>query len=179
MSCWYNIPTRYCINRAVCTIFILADFRSQYRNHIEMSANCFTIEHGSYWVGIFFLPFFSRFVQVKMAFLQVCEYGNSINFHKYFDISAILYSTLPLKCTNIVQVLSWNLQYSTRCACMQRNTFERKNTISWSEAGQLQMGQSPAVYCLMFGFCLQCTSGMVIVILCRFRSPASNQSSFQ
>ncbi len=25
---------------------------------------------------------------------------------------------------------------------------------------QLQMDQSPAVYCLKFGFCLQCTSGM-------------------
>ncbi len=38
--------------------------------------------------------------------------------------------------------------------------FERKNTIGWSEADQLQMDRSPTVYCLKFGFCLQCTSGM-------------------
>ncbi len=38
--------------------------------------------------------------------------------------------------------------------------FERKNTIGWSEAGQLQMDQSPATFCLKFVFCLQCTSGM-------------------
>ncbi len=38
--------------------------------------------------------------------------------------------------------------------------FEMKNTFGWSKAGQLQMDQSPAVYCLKFGFCLQCTSDM-------------------
>ncbi len=38
--------------------------------------------------------------------------------------------------------------------------FERKNTIGWSAAGQLQMDQSPAANCLKFCFCLQCTSGM-------------------
>ncbi len=38
--------------------------------------------------------------------------------------------------------------------------FERKNTIGWSKAGQLQMDRSPAAYCLKFGFCRQCTSGM-------------------
>ncbi len=32
--------------------------------------------------------FFS--LQVKITFLHVREHGNSINFHKYFDISAIL-----------------------------------------------------------------------------------------
>ncbi len=38
--------------------------------------------------------------------------------------------------------------------------FERKNTIGWSEADQLQMDRSPTVYCLKFGFCHQSTSGM-------------------
>ncbi len=38
--------------------------------------------------------------------------------------------------------------------------FETKNTIGWSEAGQLQMDQSPVAYCLKFGFCLQSTSSM-------------------
>ncbi len=37
---------------------------------------------------------------------------------------------------------------------------EKKNTIGWSEAGQLQMDQTPVAYCLKFCFCLQCTSGM-------------------
>ncbi len=31
--------------------------------------------------------FFSRFFQVKMTFLPVREHGNSIKFHKYFDIT--------------------------------------------------------------------------------------------
>ncbi len=44
--------------------------------------------------------------------------------------------------------------------------FERKNSIGWNEAGQLQMDQSPATNWLMFGFCLQYTSGIVNVILC-------------
>ncbi len=39
--------------------------------------------------------------------------------------------------------------------------FERKNMIGWSEAGQLQMDQSPAVYCLKVGFYLQCSFGMI------------------
>ncbi len=43
--------------------------------------------------------------------------------------------------------------------------FERKNMIGWSEAGQLQMDQSPATYCLNFGFCLQCTSGMFMSVI--------------
>ncbi len=119
--------------------------------------------------------FFSRFVQVTMAFLQVCEHGNSINFKKYFDISAILYSTLPFKCTNIIQDLSLNLQYGARCAHMHaKKYFERKNTIGWNKASQLQIDQSPATHCLMFGFCFSVLPAW-LSLFCA----ASNRCSFQ
>ncbi len=114
-----------------------------------------------------FLQVFSRFVQVKMTFLPVHEHGNSIKFHKnlwcqraetHHDTSRAgffvniyifwhlhhtfmiqhIYSTLPLRCTNIVQVLSWNLQYVARCTHTHaKKYFERKNTIGWSQSGPI------------------------------------------
>ncbi len=42
--------------------------------------------------------------------------------------------------------------------------FERKNTIGWREAGQLQMDQSLATYCWKLGFFLQCTFGIFMSV---------------
>ncbi len=45
---------------------------------------------------------------------------------------------------------------------MARKYFNRSNMIGRDEVEQLQMDQSSAVYCLKFGFCLECSSGMFL-----------------
>ncbi len=63
-----------------------------------------------------------------------------------------IYSALPLKCTNIVQVLSWNLQYGTRCARMQRNILkERTQLVEAKLANSKWTNHQPhTVWCLGF-----------------------------
>ncbi len=63
-----------------------------------------------------------------------------------------IYSTLLLKCTNIIQVLSWNLQYGTRCTPMQRNILkERTQLVEAKLANSKWTNHQPrTVWCLGF-----------------------------
>ncbi len=63
-----------------------------------------------------------------------------------------IYSTLPLKCTNIIQFLSWNLQYGARCARMQRNILkERTQLVEVKLANSKWTNHQPhTVWCLGF-----------------------------
>ncbi len=61
----------------------------------------------------FFLQVFSRFFQVKMTFLPVREHGNSITFHKYFDITTQAKRTLFsfIYCISTVESLRTETHY--------------------------------------------------------------------
>ncbi len=60
-----------------------------------------------------------------------------------------IYITLALKWTNIVEVLSWNLQYGTRCARMQRNILKERTQLV--EANSKWTNHQPCiVWCLGF-----------------------------
>ncbi len=157
-----------------------------------------------------------------MTFLLVREHGNSIKFHKYFDITTQakhssstlfsfihcistfkalrsepkrimnlhmltfsvniyifwhlrhtlqtmiqhIYNTLPLKCTNIVQVLSWNLQYDTRWASMQRNLLkERTQLVEAKLANSKWTNYQPCtVWCLGFAVSVLSTWSSLAVL---------------
>ncbi len=63
-----------------------------------------------------------------------------------------IYSTLLLKCTNIVQVLSWKLQYGARCACMQRNILKERTQLVEAKLANSKWTnhQTHTVWCLGF-----------------------------
>ncbi len=87
--------------------------------------------------------------------------GNSVNFHKCFDISAFFTNyestylqLFAIKMHEYRSSSELNLAIWHEIGTHAKKYFERKNTIGWSEAGQLQMDQSPAVYfwSLVFAF---------------------------
>ncbi len=85
-----------------------------------------------------------------------------------------IYSTLLLKCTNIVQVLSWNLQYGARCARIQRNVLkEITQLVEVKLANSIWTNHQPhTVWCLGFAVSvLPAWSSLavlrIVVVFCR------------
>ncbi len=100
------------------------------------------------------LPSLKYFINLSMY-----KNGNSIPLYNCFDISTIHYK---LSFNIFIPLCCWIVEVSFRFWVEASNLGpdERRNMIGWSKAGQLQMDQSAAVFCLTFRFFLQFTSGM-------------------
>ncbi len=125
---------------------------------IKKSLTTFTFEQTSGHQTLFIFcdvePHHSYMPLSLKYFINLSTYKkvNSINFHKCFDISAILYKQwLRFR---IFTTLSWNLQYGSRCARIQRNILKGRTWLVEAKlAGSKWTNHQPhTVWSLVFAF---------------------------